>query len=689
MLIKKLLFILSLLLAVAAKGQVIEPDSINVAGTDSVKAFEFDTTLVVKPNTIKTVKPDTAQVNYDSLDVREFAFSDLKYGYKPISKGVGNTLEDFQLYNPIIQNRLQAFGLGNLGSSYFPARLEDFNYYGFQYWQREVKDPFMYLPEEISYYTNEQAYSQVDYAGGSKKENYARVVLARNFGEYFNLGFKYTRVNSEGFYLRQLNSYQNITAFSKLYSKNRKYMLLVNGAFNGNTNQENGGIVSDSIFENNLSSNRKLVPINLSDAQTRLRKRHAFVYQHYDIGKKMVNPQRNDTLIADSLVSDSLLVDTIKRDNPEGRVLRVAHTFKYTMQASAYDDNAPSSGFYDNIYLDSTVTADSTRIRNLSNTLSLIYFGKKTIDSLYKKNTIALDFTLDNIKINQTLNDTLDTLRVRDHFSNIGGQIKWLNRGKVIDKTEVAASFVFAGYNRSDHTVRVKVLKKLGGTGLQLRLNYLQQQPAYFLTQYSSNHFRWLYDLNQVIIRNAGVDFTWDKAHLLVSLDHTSINRFAYLDTLSQPVQSGGEVSVQSVRVNHSLKFGKFYLQTTGIVQNKGGEDILRLPLVIVHETFAYQDKWFKEKLLVRMGVDLFYNTSFYANAYNPALAQFYLQNQKQIGGYPYLDFFFSFKIKKFRAFFKLEHFNSGLMGYEYYQTLHYPSNDRAFRYGISWAFLD
>ncbi len=656
---------------------------------DSTNTFEVDTIIKLEPELTKVVAPDTTEVNYDSLDVREFTFNNLKYSYRPISKGVGNTLEDFQLYNPTIQNRLQAFGLGNLGSAYFSARLEDYDHQGFHYWQRDVKEPFMFFPEELVYYTSQEAYSQVDYVGGSKKENYARVVLARNFGKYFNLGFKYTRVNSEGFYLRQLNSYQNIAAFSKLYSKDRRYMLLVNGAFNGNTNQENGGIAADTIFEDNLSGNRKLIPINLSDAQTRLRKRHAFVYQHFDFGRKTTPPQAIDTLATDSLGLDTLQIDTIKPEITEGRLFRVGHTFKYTMQASAYDDNVPSGGFYNDIYLDSTVTADSTRIRNFSNTVSLIYFGKGIIDSLYKKNTIALDFSLDNIKINQSLNDTLDTLRVADHFSNIGGHVKWLSRGKVVDRTEVAASFIFAGYNKADHTVRVKALKKLGGTSLQLQLNYLQQQPAYFLTQYSSNHFRWLYDLNQVLTRNAGVDFTWDKAHLAVAIDHTSISRFAYLDTLSQPVQSGGEVSVQSVKLSHSLKFGKFHLQTTGIVQNTGGEDILRLPLAIVHETFSYQDKWFKDKLVVRMGVDLFYNTSFYANAYNPALAQFHLQDTKEVGGYPYLDFFFSFKIKKFRAFLKLEHLNSGLMGYEYYQTLHYPSNDRAFKYGISWAFLD
>lgn len=680
---KKLLIIISLFGALAANGQVVE--------TDTTSNVEVDTIIKIESELTRTVAPDTTQIDYDSLDVREFTFNNLKYNYKPISKGVHNTLEGFQLYNPIIQNRLQAFGLGNLGSSYFPARLEDFNYYGFQYWNRDVKSPFMFEPEELTYYTNEEAFSRVDYVGGSKKENYANVVLARNFGEYFNLGFKYTRINSEGFYQKQLNSYQNIAAFSKLYSKDRKYMLLVNGAFNGNTNQENGGIANDSLFELNITDNRKLIPVNLSDAQTRLRKRHAFAYQHYDIGKKAEKPKRAvaDTLATDSLTTDSIKVDTVKADIPEGRILRVAHTFKYTMQAFAYDDNNPTGGFYEDVYLDTLVTADSSRIRNLSNTVSLIYFGKKTIDSLYKKNTIALDFSLDNIKISQTLNDTLDTLRVRDNFNNIGGQLKWLNRGKVIDKTAIAASFVFAGYNRSDHTIRVKVLKKFGGIGLQARLNYLQQQPAYFMKQYSSNHFRWLYNFNQVLTRNAGIDFTWDKAHLSVSLDHSSINRFAYLDTLSQPVQSGGEVSVQSVRLNHSVKFGKFQLQTTGIIQNTGGEDILRLPLAIVHETFAYQDKWFKDKLDVRMGVDLFYNTTFYADSYNPALAQFHLQDKKEIGGYPYLDFFFSIRIKKFRAFLKLEHFNSGLMGYEFYQTLHYPSNDRAFKYGISWAFLD
>ena len=91
----------------------------------------------------------------------------------------------------------------------------------------------------------------------------------------------------------------------------------------------------------------------------------------------------------------------------------------------------------------------------------------------------------------------------------------------------------------------------------------------------------------------------------------------------------------------------------------------------------------------MQIGFDLFFYKDYYAYAYAPSTQQFYLQYEKRIGNYPYLDFFINLKINQAKIFVKMSHINQEFMGNTYYSTPHYPRNDMAFIVGISWRFYD
>jgi hypothetical protein len=93
--------------------------------------------------------------------------------------------------------------------------------------------------------------------------------------------------------------------------------------------------------------------------------------------------------------------------------------------------------------------------------------------------------------------------------------------------------------------------------------------------------------------------------------------------------------------------------------------------------------------LLAQLALDLFYNTPYYGDAWMPATQQFYLQNNTKTGNYLYADVALNFKIKRARLFLKLSHFDNGLMGYDYFTVPHYPMQNRAFKFGVSWLFFD
>ena len=75
-------------------------------------------------------------------------------------------------------------------------------------------------------------------------------------------------------------------------------------------------------------------------------------------------------------------------------------------------------------------------------------------------------------------------------------------------------------------------------------------------------------------------------------------------------------------------------------------------------------------------------------NAYDPALAEFYIQTNRKYGNFPRFDFFVDGKIRTMRIFLKLEHFNASLSGYNYYSAPNYPYRDMIFRFGVVWNFF-
>jgi len=93
--------------------------------------------------------------------------------------------------------------------------------------------------------------------------------------------------------------------------------------------------------------------------------------------------------------------------------------------------------------------------------------------------------------------------------------------------------------------------------------------------------------------------------------------------------------------------------------------------------------------MLARFGLDLRLSDSYFANNFNPALGQFYVQSEREVELYPSVDAHFGFVVDKFRVFVKMENLTSAITNDIFYQIPFYPQKELAFRFGISWRFLD
>ena len=104
----------------------------------------------------------------------------------------------------------------------------------------------------------------------------------------------------------------------------------------------------------------------------------------------------------------------------------------------------------------------------------------------------------------------------------------------------------------------------------------------------------------------------------------------------------------------------------------------------------------FNKALFFQSGVTLVYFTDYFADQYNPLLAEFVTQNSTIIGNYPRVDFFFNAKIQSSRVFIKLENISAPIKHlinidapYNYYSSPFVPYRDFSVRFGLIWNFFD
>lgn len=114
------------------------------------------------------------------------------------------------------------------------------------------------------------------------------------------------------------------------------------------------------------------------------------------------------------------------------------------------------------------------------------------------------------------------------------------------------------------------------------------------------------------------------------------------------------------------------------------------MPEFLAYLTFTFNMRFMKGALNTRSGFDLWYNSTYYADAYMPALRSFYLQNEKQIGNFVHADFFINFQVKRTRFFLKTQNILSAFARhYNYYTVPHYPLQDLGVKFGLDWRFND
>lgn len=604
---------------------------------------------------------DTSKKTNDSIAVYTYQLNDFRNPYLNPFKYIDTSLTSFQFNNPSYKISPFITSLGNIGlperNLYFKAPEISFfstgNYY---------INSYMYNPNNDFYILSKNAFTELYYTNGSIREQIFRVIQALPIKKNFYLGANYLIVNSNGReFFRQKSANEHLSINSKFITKKNNYAIFASYIHNKIKFQENGGIKNDSLFENR-SDKKENTTYWLNSAETRYKESYVSVNQYYNYDKKL---PFNKT--------DSNYYE-IKKNK-----LLITHNFQFKRSFRIYEDNEPLSGFYPNVYLNNEKTYDSTFCSAINNKINFAstFFKKDSINDYIKINLFA------EHEYTQWKMYNVDT-----SYNGImpGMAIQFNPLKKLILECEY--KYILSGYCKNDYQIDFSTIKLFNkDKGLKFVFRNSNNEPEYIYNYYVSNHFIW--QNNFVKQKFNSISLSYFSENVNSGFSMTKADDLLYFDVLARPKQLNIPAYILSLWVKTVFNFYNFTLCNNFMYNNVFNVDVLRYPAFQDAFEFSWGKKLFKSALLMQIGFDIAWNSSYKALSYMPATGIFYIQNDKKIGNYPYCDIFLNFKIKQARIFIKYQHFNNGWFSTPYYDSPHYPSPESAFKLGISWYFYN
>jgi hypothetical protein len=538
----------------------------------------------------------------------------------------------------------------------FNVRRDPFAYFGFNRFQRQ-------------FYFSNKPYTRLSYFVGQRREQYVDVLHTRNFGDNLNFSFHFKRIRSEGFYLRQNTSNTSVRSNLWYKSPGKRYAFMVDVYWTGANVAENGGLVKDSVFEFGSATNRQVHDIKLDQAGNVQRKRGLWTKHIFGFGR----------------ITDSIQLDSITKRAVITPAWGISITNEIGDEMYQYKDLDPVSGFYSVIYRDSTETNDSTYLWRLNNAVHLELFNQ------YGARKISGNAGVRH-EAGEYFQDT-----IYKHFQNLSleGKVNVALKKLGGGQFSIQGHYSAAGTNRGNVNLKLSIgeLKFHDRISAFAYGSVMKFSPSFQTMQYSGNHQRWLNTFGDVVVQNTDVGLIISKLKwldkLIIMSNTTIVSNYLYIDENGLPNQLNDYFKVTNLVVLWNFKMDWFNLRSRFNWQLISNTDLIRLPEWTTSNSVFADFKLFKRKLQMEIGADVTWFSQFTGEGYLPSIAQFHLQNERKVGNYIYIDPWVSIRIKPVRVFVKAEHVNAGLMGRNYFMLAHYPHNDFALKFGMSWLFND
>lgn len=434
----------------------------------------------------------------------------------------------------------------------------------------------------------------------------------------------------------------------------------------------------DTLIKPNLTKENPVIKIDALVKETPLTKKDTLKLDSI----RAVKIKQIDSLL---IVAATLKVDSsqfIVIDKNANYGMKLGHTFMYETQHYRFRQAAVNPIFGE-AYEKNIV--DHTSYQKMNNE-AYLQFEAPYVGILRAKATyFNYNYHYNSILY---LNDQTIPEKLKGNAIAVGADWK-TNFGKLYLNAD--ASSIIAG-DLTGNSIKGSVLFKKDSVYSFKGFAEITSKTTDFnklLYQSDYKKYNWQNNFKNEQIKNIGAEFSY-KNWASINASYNLIDNYTYFDENSLAAQATESLNYLKVTLSNSITFRKFTLDNTVMYQNvSSGESFFRVPEIVTRNTLYYSNYLFKGKpLYLQTGVTVKYFTEFNANAYNPLLSEFVLQNTQKIGNFPLLDFFANAQIQRTRLYLKVENFGASFIGRTYYSAPTYPYRDLTVRFGLVWNWF-
>ncbi|MCS6916829.1 MAG: putative porin [Chitinophagales bacterium] len=508
-----------------------------------------------------------------------------------------------------------------------------------------------HLPDgQLRFYNTRQPFTALGYQQGSRQELVIRILHTQNILPRLNAAFSYLRRRTDGGYQRQITRlsdghltlhYRDSVGFYEAFA----------AAVLHQVNAElNGGVLSDSVFEDQSLFNKKLAPVAL----------HAATERNNEKSVHIVNAIKPGHVLRPN---DSLQI-------ANAAAWRLEHRLEWNGYRRFFNDDVLDSSAYVFPMPDKGIT-DSFTTSRITNRLLIRY--QPAVGNRHA----VLQFMQENWSIrNGAAAYSLGNFSVQAQVnSNLGRHLGCSATGYA----------TLAGRNSGDYLVQPRVWIHWPYQQLGAEAAWLRQSPSLVAKQYVSDLFSYEQNLparTMMRFRGWWQHHTW-RTQLWVAW--LRMNDAVYWSQTGAP--NFGGLSGWQISARQLVIVFPMHLELEGLAQLYDSDSAFSFPTWIGRLSLFYQDRMFSGAGVVRIGTDVRYTSVYYQPAFLPVMGQFAEQRLLRNETHPEVDVFLNVYIRGVRAFVLVQQALQGIWGNGNYYGYRYPAADRSFKLGVEWWF--
>lgn len=597
---------------------------------------------------------DTTKQIYGPTTSQFFLKDDI-FANRWVSYPIDTVIKNFHRFSPLQQNQYFYQDLGNIGTAtrriFEPVSdaigvSSGFNVYNL-YWDLN----------DVKYYNTKSPYSNMNVIIGGKGRSITNITYSRNIISRWNFGFHFNGLFIDKQVQRQGKGDRNSKAnyydlFTSYTNKDSSYIFLATFRRMYHRVFEYGGVKVEDDFTNIQFFRQNAQPW-LTDAESNELRRNYQIFHQYKIGE----------------------------------ALQVYHQIDSDRKRNRFYDNYISESykeFFDAVIVDSTLTRDEVKFNTIrneggikGNLLKLFYNGYvawRNYDIDYKyinEDYFDLETSGNEFYVGGRIALQLDSLiEVRGHMETmlderykIAGSIKTKWFAASIKRSVSSPTFLQQAY-RGGHDFWVNAFHTVEASELKGNLIYRSS----WLNVYP------------------GVRFATFKNYIFFKKGDFGV------DQKVLPVQSTGFQTIASPELSFSIMpFRNTTLSAQGIYTRilENADDAMQVPELFVNAQLAYANIWVHGNFDFQVGVDVHWKSEYYAYGYDPAIQQYYTQQQVKAPDFPLVDLFLNAKIIRGRIFLKYNNLLKAFTKSANIPTPFYPGVVNVIDFGFDWSFYD